>query len=368
MIDVVQAWLTSGEDAILNGITLRPSSHANFATVPAMTTGDQGTTYQLLDSSDNRWMLKKFGAETEPAADYIAAIQTLVPTRSQFESGSRRMVLSESSVDSSAYQKPEFVSWIAGTILMLHVDGYTWGELIQSITEGTRPLSKVERLLLCSRLTEAVDLLESSGLSHRDLSSSNVIIDPINVEVSLIDWDSLYHSSLKQQANATAGTDGYIAPFVRANGSLEPQRTWRERADRFALALLNAELLTVQAQSQRYLDHGLFDQAELYARSGQTLFRIKNRLRQLSPPAAASLDTALNATSFDMCPSPVEWLAVINEELEKGTESVWTEEETEDQTPIFAPKYEPHFVEIDMSAFVTINPDVFVKAPGRRKH
>ena len=368
MIDVVQAWLASGEVAVLNGITLRPDSHPNFATVPAMISGDQGTTYQLLDNSDNKWMLKKFAAESEPAADYVGAIQPLVPTRSQFESGSRRMVLNESSVDQSSYHKPEFLSWISGTVLMPHVAGYTWGELIQSITEGARTLSKVERLLLCSRLSEAVDLLESSGLSHRDLSSSNVIIDVLNVEVSLIDWDSLYHNSLNEPPDTTAGSDGYIAPFVRANGSVEPQRTWRERADRFALALMNAELLTIHSESQRYLDRGLFDQAELYARAGQTLFRIKNRLKQVAPTAAALLDNAVNATSFDLCPSPVDWLAMIDQELKKGTESVWTEEEAEDPVTIFTPKYEPHFVEIDMSAFVTIDPAVFVKAPGRRKH
>src|ERR1700752_1518104 len=131
MIDPVQAWLASGEDAVLNGITLRPDSHPNFATVPAMLAGDQGTTYQLLDSSDDKWMLKKFAPEWEPAADYVAAIQSFVPTRSQFESGSGRMVLTEASAETSPYQTPEFLSWIAGTILMPHVAGFTWGELIR---------------------------------------------------------------------------------------------------------------------------------------------------------------------------------------------------------------------------------------------
>ncbi|HXQ35174.1 MAG TPA: hypothetical protein VN843_14255, partial [Anaerolineales bacterium] len=343
-------------------------SHPNFATVPAMLAGDQGTTYQLLDSSDDKWMLKKFAPEWEPAADYVAAIQSFVPTRSQFESGSGRMVLTEASAETSSYQTPEFLSWIAGTILMPHVAGFTWGELIRSITEGTRKLSKIERLLLCNRLSEAVDLLEASGLSHRDLSSSNVIIDPLNVEVSLIDWDSLYHKSFNQQPNATAGTDGYVAPFARTNGTVDPQRTWQERADRFALALLNTELLTVHSESKPYLDRGLFDQAELNARAGQTLFRIKNRLKQLSPRAATLLESALNAASFDLCPSPVDWLAVIDQEMKKGAESVWSEEEIEDSVPTFMPKYEPHFVEIDKAAFVTIDPGVFVKAPGRRQH
>jgi serine/threonine protein kinase len=240
--------------------------------------------------------------------------------------------------------------------------------LIQTITDGGRTLSKIERLLLCSRLSEAVDLLESSGLSHRDLSHTNVIVDPLNIEVSLIDWDGLYHSSLPQQPNATVGANGYISPFVRANGSVESHRTWREHADRFALAVLNTELLTVNSGSRRHVDGGLFDQAELYARAGQSLFGIKNRLRQFSLAAAILLDGALNATSFEQCPSPVAWLEVINQELKKGAESVWSEEETEDTVTVFTRKYEPHFVEIDQSAFVTIDSNVFVKAPGRRQH
>ena len=368
MIDTVTAWLASGEDAVLNGITLRPSSHPNFSTVPAMISGDQGTTYQLLDNSDNKWMLKKFAAGMQPTSEYVDAIQDLVPTRSQFESGFRRIVLNEAGAGASSYQEPEFLAWAEGTVLMPHVAGYTWGELMQIITEGGRTLSKIERLLLCSRLSEAVDLLEASGLSHRDLSQSNVIVDALNVEVSLIDWDSLYHNSLPQQANSTAGSDGYIAPFVRANGSAHPHRTWREHADRFALAVLNAELLTVNSGSRRHVDGGLFDQAELNGRTGQTLIAVKNRLRQLSPAAVTLLDGALNAASFEQCPSPVAWLDVIKQELEKGADSVWTEEETEDPVTVFTPKYEPHFVEIDMSAFVKIDPGVFVKAPGRRRN
>lgn len=368
MINTVTAWLASGEDAVLNGITLRPNSHPNFSTVPAMLSGDQGTTYELLDNTDNRWMLKKFAAGREPTAEYVAAIQHLVPTRSQFESGYKRIVLKEAVAEPSSYQEPEFLAWTEGTILMPHVAGYTWGELMQIITDGGRALSKIERLLLCSRLSEAVDLLEASGLSHRDLSHSNVIVDALNVEVSLIDWDSLYHNSLPQQANSPAGSDGYIAPFVRINGSVDPDRTWKEHADRFALALLNAELLTVSSGSRRHVDGGLFDQAELNARAGQTLIAVRNRLRQLSRAAATLLDAALNATSFEQCPSPVAWLDAIKQELERGAESVWSEEETEDPVTVFTPKYEPHFVEIDMSAFVKIDPGVFVKAPGRRRN
>jgi hypothetical protein len=78
-------------------------------------------------------------------------------------------------------------------------------------------------------------------------------------------------------------------------------------------------------------------------------------------------DRALNATNFDECPGPGDWLAAINAGLDQVAQMSWGREEVvADVSASVADADEPHFVEIRQSAFVKIDPSVFVKAPKRR--
>jgi len=111
-------------------------------------------------------------------------------------------------------------------------------------------------------------------------------------------------------ANTTYGTEGYIAPFVKKSGAPDPRVTWRPRADRFSMTLLNAEFLCMEAGTPLRNEGGMFEQSELYAGGGPQTAHILDRLRRDFPGADALLEKALGAQSFDDCPSPAEWLAL----------------------------------------------------------
>lgn len=369
MVDVMQAWSGAGLAAVLDGIALTPRRAAASSTAPLMIRGEQASVYRLTDEGDRGWLLKKFLPGSQPPPAYVGAIQSVIPCRPGFESGFERRVLGSSSVSDSAYCNAEFASWIGGTILMREVAAPTWAELAASVKAGTKALPRVERLFLCGKLSEKVDWLESACLAHRDLSGANIIVDPLNVEVHLIDWDSLYHPTLDLPPNAAPGTEGYTAPFVRGDGGgADARLTWREGADRFALAILNAEILAAGTGSA-LVSGGLFDQDDLFNRTGRTVSDVRNQLQHSFPAAGKLLDAALAAPSFEKCPGPSDWINLIGAEMPGGAQEVWAGESSpsEEARSVYTPPYEPHYAEVNRSAFVSLNRGAFVEAPrGRR--
>lgn len=315
MNDVMRTWLESNQYAVLDNIALLPRRRGQLAPAPVVIESEDGFAYFLTDASEAGWILKKFIAKQEPDRGYTAAIQALVPNVSGFESGFERKLLKSSSVSSVAFCNTEFQAWIDGTVLMPQVVCPTWREVSDSLSDGSLILSTAHRLLLCSRVSEMVQSLESVGVAHRDLSSRNILIDPRNPAAHFVDWDSLYHDTLTMQSNTACGTNGYIAPFVKANGVELVHFTWAERSDRFALAILNIELLAARTGSRRVEDGGLLLQRDLDNRAGPTLVAVRNILGRDFPDAVQLLDQALSASNFSECPSPADWIEFARRKL-----------------------------------------------------
>lgn len=368
MINVVQAWLIADQHAVLESIALWPRCKPGSAGEVLMEESDEAYVYHLLDDSEQGWVLKKFRTGWEPHPVYAAAIQSLVPEISGFESGFKRKLLSGSSVSTSAYCEEAFCAWIDGAVLMPEVVAPTWAELTDAVSNGSRTLSTVERFFLCEKLSEKIDCLESVGLAHRNLSSSNVMIDPMNIEVHLIDWDDLYSVTLPEELDQPCGTAGYIAPFVRLSAATNSTSSWRLGADRFGLAVLSAELLVTKAGSRRF-GSGLLDQKEIYQRFGQTLEDVRHGLQHSYAAAGELLDAALNARSFAECPTPRDWIELMQRGLDNSKQTFWDDAGSAALAAptIYAPQYEPHFVSINEAAFVKIDSRLFVKAPGSRR-
>lgn len=364
MVDVIQSWLGSGQPATLNDIVVWPRRLDKLSPAPLMDIGEQAAAYYLIDEENQGWILKKFFPETQLNSVYVEAIQGLIPKRPGFESGFGRQVLQSSSASDFGYSAPEFLTWIEGAILMPQVMSPTWAEVAASIREGSAILSSVERLLLCRKLSELVGLLESLGLAHRDLSAANVMLDPLNMEVHLIDWDSLFHASLELPANATGGTRGYVAPFVTVDGVANA--TWQHNSDRFALTALNVELLTASAGVAFGSGIPLPDDAP--DRSVRSLDALRESLRRSFPAAVEFLDAAVAARSFADCPSPAEWIDLADRELESNDQTTWEEASVQaaEVEELYTADYQPHFVKVNQSAFVRINQGAFVRAPAAR--
>ena len=367
MVDVIQSWLSSGQPAILNDIVVWPRRRDELSPAPLMARGEQGASYYLIDEEDRGWILKKFFPEAQPESAYVEAIQGLIPRKPGFESGFERQVLQSSSASDFGYSAAEFLAWLEGAVLMPEVMLPTWAEVAASIREGFAALTRVERLLLCRKLGEVVGSLESAGLAHRDLSGANVMMDPLNVEIHLIDWDSLFHESLQLPANATCGTRGYVARFVMVDGGGEARATWQHNSDRFALTALNVELLTATAGHS--FGSGIPLPDDLPDRSGRSLDALQESLRRSFPAAIEFLDAALDARSFAECPSPSAWIDLAERELASGEQTTWDEASVQaaEVEELYTADYQPHFVKVNQSAFVRINRSAFVRAPAVRR-
>lgn len=308
MMDVMQAWLASGEHALLENIFLSPRCAGRSSTAPLVIKSEEGLAYFLIDEGKRGWILKKFVSGQQPQRPYVDGIQHLVPSMPGFESAFQRKVLTGSSVSPAAYCNNKLQAWIDGTILMPEVVAPTWLKVADSIREGPAVLSTVERLRLVWELSEMVACLESRGVAHRDLSSNKLLIDLSNSRLHFVDWDNLYHPTLTLQRHATFGTNGYTAPFVNVNSVQDLELTWQQKSDRFALAVLNSEFLAISAGSSRNEEGGLLEQDDVDNRSGRTLFEVRDTLSYTFPDAVELLDSALNACSFAECPSPADWI------------------------------------------------------------
>jgi serine/threonine protein kinase len=307
-VNVAAAWLRSGERASLDSLELIPLSYPGLANMPISLQRGQATAYVLADRQNRGWILKKFLPGRDPEIAYIHAIRTLVPPRTGFESGSQRRILSSHAVG-HGFGTPEFTQWIEKTILMPRAGGVDWADLGDALRDGTIILGDEARAAICRSLVSHVRVLESAGISHRDLSITNLFIDPATWTVHLIDWDALYHPSLALPSNTTVGTPGYTAPFVMTAAGEDARKSWCPHADRFAMALLCAEFLILDHGSELTHDGGLFEQSDLYARSGRTIRQVLLALTARYPAIGRLLHRALRAETFVGCPSPDEWLA-----------------------------------------------------------
>lgn len=306
--DVAQTWFLSGRRVSIEGVDLLLQENEFLKGNPLIVARGQAQAFFLHDENNRVWILKKFLPGRNPNTQYIRAVQGLIPQHPGFESGYQRKVLFQTSVIHSGLPSADFPSWIENTILMPRVSGSDWANIADKVRNGTIHLTPEQRLTICRNLSEKITVLERNNLSHRDLSSTNIFIDTNTWEVHLIDWDSIYHSSLSIPSSTTFGTNGYIAPFVRVAGKDDARATWMRGADRFSMAILNIEFLSVEQNSPMTGDGGLFDQDELYQSRGSGISAIAARFKRKFPNACGLFDQTLRAKNFDECPQPDEWL------------------------------------------------------------
>jgi internalin A len=306
MSDIIDRWLKSAKFAIIEGLALRPRESPFLKGTALVTSRGQANVYFL--NNGTRWILKKFLEGRKPGTKYLEAIAKVLPKdHFGFESGIQRKLLRESSLSGDGYYSTEFSEWLCDAVLMPSVTGYDWAFWADKLRDDRLSLSQQQRLQLCKHLSEHIICLEENGISHRDLSSTDIMIDSQTWQVHLIDWDSLYHDSLDMPENTTFGTYGYLSPIIKES----PHNSWCQYSDRFALAILNVEFLLMTKGYPLTGDGGMFEQKELNNRYGPGISKALNDLHKDFPEAASLFSTALDANSFEQCPSPQAWLRVV---------------------------------------------------------
>jgi len=311
---VMEYWLNSHRNAIIYMFSLKPLEHNLLKGKPLSSKKGQAEAFFLIDDKGNMWILKKFHSARSPDRKYLSKISSLLPNNNGFACGKDRYVLSRGLLKRTfgCYYTRELDNWLEGTILMPRITGLDWANLADDIRDSNINLGELQRFTICKNLTKLITLLEANHCCHRDLSCGNVFIDIDTLDVYLIDFDSLYHPSLSMPKATTCGTVGYTSHLSWNNDRPDPAKTWCEYADRYALAILNAEFLLVTPGSKFTGEGGIFNEDELKKQRGSGINSIITKLRSKYPGAAQLLKTAINSSSFSDCPSPQQWSNLYN--------------------------------------------------------
>lgn len=302
MLEHFDAWLQSG--------TFRPLGPARLIPVGKQMGAveiqhGQANLYILADPDGQRWYLKKFKPNRQLEPTYVSATAACIPQRPQFEAGTRRVVISRATLDPASFDD-DFASQLDGTVLAPRIIGTSWGSVLGQLIQG-QSLPLEERVAIAHDLVSSIEALEMAGLSHRDLSTGNLLVNTHEKSVHLIDWDSLYHASLAFQRNTPCGTPGHVAPWTVQ----DPRASWCERADRYAMAVCVAEILGARPGLRLHNDGGLLSQERAARPSPDSVRNLRTALADISRDADALFERALEASGFNACPSPAEWIVCL---------------------------------------------------------
>lgn len=307
----MEQWLHNGGFAQIGPHRLKPREHPDMSGTPLSIQRGQAEAFVLDDDNGGRWIIKKFHTGCGLDADYLRAVTQSLPPHDGLTAGTRRLILTRAdlSMGNGDFHSRALAQWLDSAILMPRIAGVDWASVADKLRDGDIELSLDERVALVRTASELIKLLEQHDLSHRDLSSGNVFVDTNRWMILLIDFDSVYGPQLAMPTATTCGTAGYTAPFTWQDGKLNATATWRPNADRYALAILICEILTLTKGAPLTDEGGMFNQDELRRRSGPGIDRIMAALETVDPQAAVLLRRALQSQDFDDCPAPRDWLA-----------------------------------------------------------
>lgn len=182
-------------------------------------------------------------------------------------------------------------------VLMPWVEGQTWQEIVLSKSA----LPPETCLKIARSLAQVLMSMEESGLAHCDLSGPNIIVG-LDQSVSLVDVEEMYGPEFIRPKELSAGSSGYAHKTAQYG-------LWSDEADRFAGAVLLAEILgwcdrrVVDASwGESYFDtHMMQTECPRY----NTLQHI---LRDLCGSWILELfDRAWRSESLADCPTFAEW-------------------------------------------------------------
>lgn len=199
-------------------------------------------------------------------------------------------------------------------ILMPWIQGQSWFDVLSLGREGKSLFSKLQSLQLASNLAKILHQFEENGIAHCDLSAANLILDPGKLQVELIDVEEVFAPGFQKPTYVPLGTRGY-----QHRTSKEGQ--WHAKADRFAGAILIAEMLGWYDPRVRAESYGesYFDPAEMQTLGCRRFDVLSEAVSSHDPELARLLKRAWESQSLDECPTLTEWHRVLSQSLQPQT-------------------------------------------------
>jgi len=197
-------------------------------------------------------------------------------------------------------------------VLMPWIEGPTW---TQVITER-QTLSLEQALSLARSLACLFAEMEQRGLAHCDLSGANLILPGLVNEIvycspiELVDVEQMYAAGLTRPTTLTSGSPGYA--HCSADSGV-----WDDKADRFAGALLLAEILGWVSPAVRAAawSESYFSPVELQ-RNGERYQLLLKEIRSIwGDGAARLLEFSWKSELPADCPTFGQWMMALPDDV-----------------------------------------------------
>jgi hypothetical protein len=218
-----------GDELNIDGATYRIAEHPSAPGMPYGQEGRQAVVYQLLAGEERR-ALKVFKPRYR-----LPGLVSLAGRQEEFAAlpglqVCRRTVLSARKHEALLRQDPD----LTYAVLMPWIEGPTWMQVLLE----KRALTPEQSLDLARSLANVLVAMEERNLAHCDLSGPNVMLPALagGRGVALVDVEQMYSRNLERPELLPGGSPGYAH-------STAPDGLWGATADRFAGAVLLAEML-----------------------------------------------------------------------------------------------------------------------------
>jgi len=193
-------------------------------------------------------------------------------------------------------------------VLMPWIEGPTW---MQVLVEK-RDLSPDTCLALARSLAGVLAGMEQQGLAHCDLSGSNLLLPQLagGSGVALVDVEQMYGPELRRPPLLPGGSPGYAHKTA-------PEGLWSPDADRFAGAVLLAEILGWCDERVREVAWGenYFDPDEMQRDTDRYNALAQVLRERWGEGVAALLERAWHSDTLADCATLGEWLVALPEEV-----------------------------------------------------
>lgn len=306
------SFLPCGQVLVIDSVPYRVAEHPAVTGYPYGQEGRQGTVYQLVSEESGAGGLRALKVfkpwHRRPGLVSLGHRMKPFATLGAL-SVCRRTVVTPQQHQALLQAHPDLLY----AVIMPWVEGPTWMEVMLD----RRPLTPEQCLGFARTLTSALTDMEQHILAHCDLSGANLLLPGLvpgatdQWAVALVDVEQIYGPGLDRPEALPGGSSGYAH-----KGATEG--LWASNADRFAGAILLAEILgwsderiRSSAWGETYFDvhempTGVPGRAEGDTERYELLYEVLND--RYGSGVAGLLDRAWRSENLAECATFGEWL------------------------------------------------------------
>lgn len=291
------------QSLLIDNVTCRIAEHPAAPGMPYGQEGRAAVVYQLHIPGNRAVALKVFKPRYRLPALVSLAEQITPFTQLPGLQVCRRTVLTPQRHSDLLKQYPD----LTYAVMMPWITGPTW---MQVLLEKT-PFTPEQSLTLARSFAGILAEMEQRDLAHCDLSGPNILLPQLagGKGIALVDVEGLYGPGLKQPRDIMSASPGYAHQST-------PGGVWGTEADRFAGAVLLAEMLgwcDARVRDQAVGDPGYFAAREVQQPSERYDILITALREQWGEAVTRLFERAWRSETLWDCPTFGEWLVVLPE-------------------------------------------------------